>query len=88
MGWSVLYGKNALKQLRKLDRFDAKLIFDWIDKNLDGCEDPRLHGKALTGNRSGYWRYRVGNYRILCVLHDDIIEIEVVTIGHRRDVYR
>ena len=88
MGWSVVYGKSALKQLRKLDRFDARIIFDWIDKNLDDCEVPRLHGKALTGSRSGYWRYRVGNYRILCVLHDDTIEIEVVTIGHRRDLYR
>ena len=88
MGWEVSYSKNALKQLKKLDRFDAKIILDWIGANLEGCEDPRRHGKALVGDRAGCWRYRVGDYRVLCVLDDGKIVIEVVSIGHRRDVYR
>ena len=71
-----------------MDRFDARLITSWIGKNLVGCEDPRAHGKGLTANRSGEWRYRVGNYRILCNIKDDVLVIEVFSVGHRSSVYR
>ncbi len=88
MAFHVQYTKAALKQLKKMDRFDAQLIVSWIGKNLEGCDDPRVHGKGLTANRSGEWRYRVGSYRILCVIKDDILVIEVFSIGHRSTVYR
>lgn len=88
MAYRVEYSKAALKQLKKMDRFDARLITSWIGKNLEGCEDPRAHGKGLTANRSGEWRYRVGNYRILCVIQDDVLLIEVFAIGHRSSVYK
>ena len=78
---------GAVPQLFWFDRFDARLITSWIGKNLEGCEDPRAHGKGLTANRSGEWRYRVGNYRILCVIEDDILVIEIFSIGHRGTVY-
>ena len=55
MAYRVEYSKAALKQLKKMDRFDARLITSWIGKNLEGCEDPRAHGKGLTANRSGEW---------------------------------
>lgn len=87
MAWTVEYTKAALKQLKKMDRFDARLILSWIEKNLEGCSDPRAHGKGLTANRSGEWRYRVGGYRVLCTLEDDRLIVQVFTIGHRRDVY-
>lgn len=87
MAWTVEYTKAALKQLKKMDRFDARLILSWIEKNLEGCIDPRAHGKGLTANRSGEWRYRVGDYRVLCTLEDDRLIVQVFTIGHRRDVY-
>lgn len=87
MAWTVEYTKAALKQLKKMDRFDARLILSWIEKNLEGCSDPRAHGKGLTANRSGEWRYRVGDYRVLCTLEDDRLIVQVFTIGHRRDVY-
>ena len=77
MAFRVEYSKIALKQLKKMDRFDARLITSWIGKNLVGCEDPRAHGKGLTANRSVEWRYRVGNYRILCNIKDDVLVIEV-----------
>lgn len=83
MAWTVEYTARAIKQLKKMDRFDAKLITTWIGKNLDGCEDPRAHGKGLTANRSGEWRYRVGDYRILCIIEDDVLVVEVFSIGHR-----
>ena len=88
MSYRVEYSKTALRQLKKMDRFDARLITSWIGKNLEGCEDPRARGKGLTANRSGEWRYRVGNYRILCVIEDDVLIIEVFSIGHRSEVYK
>ena len=88
MAFRVEYSKIALKQLKKMDRFDARLITSWIGKNLVGCEDPRAHGKGLTANRSVEWRYRVGNYRILCNIKDDVLVIEVFSVGHRSPVYR
>ncbi len=86
MAYRVEYSKAALKQLKKMDRFDARLITSWIGRNLEGCEDPRAHGKGLTANRSGEWRYRVGDYRILCIIEDEVLVIEVFSIGHRSNV--
>lgn len=88
MGYRVEYTAKALKQLKKMDRFDASLIASWITKNLDGADDPRQTGKPLTGNHSGEWRYRVGDYRILCFINDDVLLIEVFEIGHRGSVYK
>ncbi len=87
MAYRVEYTSAALKQLKKMDRFDARLIVSWIDKNLEGCEDPRVHGKGLTANHAGEWRYRVGSYRILCAIQDDRLVIEVFSVGHRSTVY-
>ena len=86
MAYRVEYSKAALKQLEKMDRFDARLITSWIGKNLEGCDNPRAHGKGLTADRSGEWRYRVGDYRILCTIEDDLLVIEVFSIGHRGTV--
>ena len=88
MAFRVEYSKAALKQLKKMDRFAARLITSWIGKNLEGCEDPRAYGKGLTANRSGEWRYRVGNFRILCNIRDEVLVIEVFAVGHRSSVYR
>ena len=88
MAYRVEYSETALKQLKKMDRFYARLLTSWIGKNLEGCDDPRAHGKGLTANRSGEWRYRVGDYRILCTINDDVLVIEVFSIGHRSTVYK
>lgn len=69
-----------------MDRFDARILATWIKNNLDGCPDPRAFGKGLTANRSGEWRYRVGSYRILALIHDGIVTIEVFSIGRRVQV--
>ena len=86
-GYRVELTSKARKQLKKMDRFDARLLAAWIKNNLDGCADPRAFGKGLTANHSGEWRYRVGSYRILAVIHDDIITIEVFSIGRRDKIY-
>lgn len=70
-----------------MDKPTAALIIGWIRKNLEGCDNPRMYGKGLTSNRSGQWRYRVGDYRILAEINDSEITILVVNVGHRRDVY-
>ena len=87
MAFRVEYTSRALRQLKKMDRFDAKLITSWIGKNLEGTDDPRRQGKGLSGDRAGEWRYHVGSYRILCLILDDALVIEVFAIGHRREVY-
>lgn len=79
---------KARKQLKKMDRFDARILATWIRDNLEGCLDPRALGKGLTANHSGEWRYRVGSYRILAVIHDDVVTIEVFSIGRRDTIYR
>ena len=87
MKWQVTFSRDALKQLKKLDKHTASLILGWIRKNLEGCENPRLHGKALTANSTGQWRYRVGDYRIIAELQDKQIVILILNVGHRRDIY-
>lgn len=78
---------RARKQLKKMDRFDAKILATWIKNNLDGCIDTRAIGKGLAANHSGEWRYRVGSYRILALIHDDVVTIEVFSIGRRDKAY-
>lgn len=87
MTYHVEFTREALKALKKLDPHTALFITAWIRKNLEGCADPRLHGKGLTANRSGQWRYRVGDYRLLAEIQDGKVVILILTIGHRRDIY-
>nr|WP_274955223.1 type II toxin-antitoxin system RelE/ParE family toxin [Bifidobacterium crudilactis] len=78
----------ALKQLRKMDRFDARIITDWITDRLEGCDNPRAFGKPLSANRAGEWRYRIGKYRVLCIIQDNELIVHVFSIEHRSTVYR
>lgn len=87
MKYKVEYTAQAVKQLKKLDKHTAALIYGWIDKNLVDCENPRLHGKGLTANRSGQWRYRIGDYRLIAEIHDEKITILLLNIGHRKEIY-
>ncbi len=75
------------KEFRKLDKYTQKMIKAWIEKNLVGCTDPYAHGKGLTSNRSGQWRYRIGDYRLLCHIEENRFVILALNIGHRRDIY-
>ena len=85
--YKVDYTPHAIKQLMKLDKHTRKLIYAWIDKNLQGCTNPRVHGKGLTANRTGQWRYRVGDYRLICEIEDEKITILDLEVGHRRNIY-
>jgi len=87
MGYIVQYSDNALRELRKIDRHQAKIIIAWIEKNLVGCDNPRLYGKPLKYDRKDEWRYRVGTYRLIADIQDNIVTIEIVNVGHRREIY-
>ena len=86
--YALEYTEDALKDLKRLDKSVAKVIVAWMKKNIDGCLDPRVLGKGLTANYSGKWRYRIGNYRVICKIEDGIVIVLVLKIGHRSTVYR
>ena len=75
------------REFKKLDKYTMKMMKSWINKNLVGCENPRLHGKGLTSNRSRQWRYRIGDYRLICFIEENELVILALSVGHRRDVY-
>lgn len=88
MAWTVDYTETARKQLRKLDKQVARRILDFLDERVAAAEEPRRVGKALTGPLGSFWRYRVGEYRIICDIQDGRLRVLVVQIGNRREVYR
>ena len=79
---------NVIKTLQKMDKTSAKHIFDWIEKNLIDIKNPREIGKPLVGELKGYWRYRVGKYRIIAKIKDEILTIEIIKIASRDKVYK
>jgi mRNA interferase RelE/StbE len=87
--WTINYTESAEKQLRKMDRQIARRILAFIDERIAVLDDPRSTGKALIGATFGsYWRYRVGDYRIICDIQDNKLCILVVEIGNRKEVYQ
>ena len=87
MNYKVLFSEEAKKQLKKLDKHISILIITWIRKNLQGCQNPRQFGKPLVANRTGQWRYRIGDYRLICEIQDEEITILILEVGHRKNIY-
>ncbi|WP_324283512.1 type II toxin-antitoxin system RelE/ParE family toxin [Fusobacterium polymorphum] len=87
MKYNVEYSKIAMNAIKKMESSTSKLIRTWIEKNLIDTENPRVKGKALTGDLKELWRYRVGDYRILADIQDDKIVILILDIGHRSKIY-
>ena len=87
MAWTIEVSEKAFRALRKMDKQTARRIRNELSE-IAKLEDPRSRGKALTGNLAGVWRYRVGDYRILCDIEDGRLVILVVEVAHRREVYR
>lgn len=89
MSWNINYTDTAKKQLKKLDRQVALRIVDFMDERIAGLDDPRSTGKALTGLLLGaYWRYRVGEYRVICDIQDGALCVLVIEVGNRKEVYK
>ena len=89
LAWTIELTSEAIKVLKKLGHPEAKRIRDFLRKRIEPLENPRLLGKSLKGSEMGtFWRYRVGDYRIICEIQDDRLVVLVVGIGHRKKIYR
>jgi mRNA interferase RelE/StbE len=88
MKYKILFEKNADKQLKKIDMTQQRIIVNWIAKNLENTPNPRIFGKSLKGNLKEYWRYKVGDYRIIAEINDDEVKILIIEVGHRKDIYK
>ena len=88
MAWIVEFSKTAVKQLKKIDKHEQKKIINFLREKIENQSNPKLHGKSLTGDKSDLWRYRVGDYRIICKLENKALIILVLTIGHRKNIYK
>jgi mRNA interferase RelE/StbE len=86
--WTLRYSLKADKQLSKMDKNNARILVAWLNKNIDGCQNPRLWGNALVGSHAGKWRYRVGIYRILVDIQDTELVVLALEVGHRLEVYK
>lgn len=87
--YSIEFSPTAEKNLATLDQQVAKRITKFLHERIANTNDPRTTGKALKGDKLGkYWRYRVGDYRIICEIQDNQLVILVIEIGHRNDIYR
>lgn len=87
MAWRIEYTQGAKKDLARLDKSMAKRITTFMRERVGATDSPRASGKQLRGVLREFWRFRVGDYRVLCRLEDDRLIVLVVRVGHRRDVY-
>lgn len=88
MGWRIEFHPDAADELRRLDRATAARIVRTLETRITALDDPRTLGAPLRGEHAGYWRYRIGDYRVIARIEDQRITILVVRVGHRREVYR
>jgi len=88
MPWRIEYTPQAAKELERLDRPVARRIIRFLDERVIPCENPRAIGETLHGELGQYWKYRVGDCRVICEIKDKAVKIIVVSVGNRRDVYR
>jgi mRNA interferase RelE/StbE len=86
--WRVEFDRAAVRDLRRLGLDGERRILRYLRERISASADPRRFGHALTGDRKGFWRYRVGDYRIVAAIEDDRFVVLVVAVGHRREVYR
>lgn len=85
--YNVLFTKTFKKDFKKLDKHIQILIKNWINKNLVNSNNPYMKGKRLKGKLSDYWRYRIGDYRLLVRTDDDLLVILLIKVGHRKSIY-
>lgn len=89
MNYTWSFDKQALKDFQKrLDKTVQKRIINWLDEHIEGTDNPRVWGKALEGELGTLWRYRVGSYRIIADIQDNVFTVVVVKAGKRNDVYK
>lgn len=87
MSWVCKFDRRALCELNKLDSQSKEQILSYLEKRIETDADPRRFGKGLKAKLSGLWRYRVGDYRIICRIVDDELIVLVLAAGHRKTIY-
>jgi mRNA interferase RelE/StbE len=87
VSWVCKFDRRALRELRKLDVQSRKMIIAYLEERIEGGEDPRRFGKPLKADLAGLWRYRVGDYRIVCRIVDRELVVLVLSAGHRKTIY-
>ena len=87
MDWTIRFNEKAEKQLEELDKPIRERILNYLTQRINGSKNPRHFGDGLTANLAGLWRYRVGDYRVVCRIEDSTITVLVLNIGHRSTVY-
>ncbi len=88
MAWTIEITRTAEKQIKKLNRPAQQSIVRFLRERLHSADNPRQWGKPLHGDKRGLWRYRVGDYRLICEIQDEKITVLVLEVAHRKDVYR
>jgi len=88
LGWKVEFDPRALAELKKLDRVAQKRVVKFFQDRIAEEPDARKLGRALTGEKAGFWRYRIGDYRAICFLDDNLKWVKVIRLAHRKEVYR
>jgi mRNA interferase RelE/StbE len=85
--WKIEWDSKALKEAQKLDKNARKKIVEYLENRVLVSQDPYQFGKPLKGDKSGFWRYRVGDYRILCQIENQALIVLVIAVGHRKNIY-
>ena len=88
MAWTANFDPRALKELEKLDRMAQRRIVNFLQERVLRRADPRDLGKAMTGDQAGLWRYRIGDYRLVCRIDDEAELMLVLRVAHRKEAYR
>lgn len=88
MAWQIEFTGEARKQLGKIGHKEAKRIRNYLRERVEPLDDPRQPGKALKGRLTNLWRYRVGDYRLVCEIRDEVLVVLIIRTGHRREIYR
>jgi mRNA interferase RelE/StbE len=87
LAWTIEFEQDAIRQLNRLDRSVRRRITEYLELRVVASGDPRQFGKPLRHDKAGFWSYRIGDYRAICLLEHERLVLVVVSIGHRRQVY-
>ena len=88
MTWRIEYARSVQKTVRKLDPQVRRRIRDYLERRVASLTDPREIGAPLKGQFADLWRYRIGDYRVICELRDDALVVLVIRVAHRKEIYR
>ncbi|MEE9451522.1 MAG: type II toxin-antitoxin system RelE/ParE family toxin [Gammaproteobacteria bacterium] len=87
MTWTIKFDDRAKKEFKRLDKHTQRTIIRYLRERIESSNNPRQYGKSLSANKTGLWRYRIGDYRLVCAIQDNELVVLVLRVTHRRHVY-